>query len=388
MHHPSRMPSARHARRVCLALVVTTTVAGCSLSGGSSEGDNDSAKGTAGSAPSDDASGTSPAAGGSAPGSGEVVLVTHDSFSLPDDVIAGFTEKTGYDLTVLPSGDAGAMTNQVVLTKGSPLGDAVFGIDTTFASRAIDAGVIAEYTPADLPDSASQAALPGDGSTYLTPVDVGDVCVNVDDTWFAREGLDPPQTLEDLADPAYQGLFVTPAASTSSPGLAFLLATIGHFGEDGWQDYWTDLVANDVAVTSGWEDAYTVDFTAGGGDGDRPIVLSYASSPPFTIPEEGGEPTTSALMDTCFRSVEYTGVLDGAENPKGAQALVDYLLSEPVQTALPESMYVFPVDDTTALPQAWAEYAQVADDPINLDPADIEAHREEWVREWADIATG
>ncbi len=387
MHHPSRMPSARRTRIACLALVVSTALAGCSLTGGGGESDSGPAENKDDSAAVDDNS-TGSAPAGNAQSSGEVVLVTHDSFTLPDDVIAGFTDETGYDLTVLPSGDAGAMVNQVVLTEGSPLGDAVFGIDTTFASRALEAGVIAEYTPQDLPESASESALPGDGSAYLSPVDVGDVCVNIDDTWFAEEGIDPPQTLDDLTDPAYEGLFVTPAASTSSPGLAFLLATIGEFGEDGWADYWRDLVANDVAVTSGWEDAYTVDFTAGGGDGDRPIVLSYASSPPFTIPEEGGEPTTSALMDTCFRSVEYAGVLEGAANPEGAQALVDYLLSEPVQAALPESMYVFPVDDTVELPEAWAEYAQLAQDPIEVDPADIEAHREEWVREWADIATG
>lgn len=359
-------------RHTLTTLALLTLVSGCSLGG------------------SDDQAGPDPdpAAGTATAGGGEVVLVTHDSFNLPDEVLEGFTEETGYELTVRPSGDAGELTNQLVLTEGSPIGDAVFGIDTTFASRAVGADILTEHTPADLPESAGEHALPGEGAAYLTPVDVGDVCVNIDDTWFAEEGIDPPETLEDLADPAYAGLFVTPGASTSSPGLAFLLATIGHFGEDGWQDYWADLVANDVLVTSGWSDAYSVDFTAGGGEGDRPIVLSYASSPPFTIPEGGDTPTTSALLDTCFGQVEYAGVLAGAANPDGAAALVDYLVSEPVQTALPESMYVFPVDDTTPLPEVWEEWAQVATDPIEVEQEQIEANREEWVQTWADIATG
>src|SRR5690606_37319280 len=164
------------------------------------------------------------------------------------------------------SGDAGTVTNQLVLTKNSPIGDAVFGIDNTFATRAASEGVLAAYTPAELPDGAGEHALPGEAAAYLTPVDFGDVCVNVDDTWFEQEGLEPPATLQDLTDPAYEGLFVTPGATTSSPGLAFLLATVGEFGEDGWQDYWRDLMANGTKVTSGWSDAYAVDFTAGGGN--------------------------------------------------------------------------------------------------------------------------
>ncbi len=376
-------------------------LAGCSLGGSDDEpaqpGADNGSQGLAeeGQDGSDGAGQTSDGAGQTgAQGSGEVVLVTHDSFNLPEEHLAAFTEQTGYDVTVQASGDAGTLTNQLVLTEGSPIGDAVFGIDNTFASRALDEGVLAAYQPAELPDGAQEHALAGDGSDYLTPIDYGDVCVNIDDTWFEAEGIEPPQTLEDLTDPAYRGLFVTPGASSSSPGLAFLLATIGEFGagqgedDPGWQAYWEDLMANDAKVTSGWTDAYTVDFTAGGGDGDRPIVLSYASSPPFTIPEGEDEPTTSALLDTCFRQVEYAGVLEGAANPEGAQALVDFMLTDEVQAAIPDSMYVFPVSEEVELPEVWSQWADVAQDPIRVEPEVVEANREDWVREWADIATG
>lgn len=317
---------------------------------------------------------------------GEVVLVTHGSWVAPEGSLEAFTEQTGYEVIVQTGGDAGELTNELVLTRDAPVADAVFGIDNTFAGRAVSEGVLAEYSADPGPAGAEELAELGGAPEYLTPIDYGDVCVNVDDAWFAEEGLEPPTSLEDLTDPAYADLFVTPGATTSSPGLAFLLATVDRFGEDGWQEYWTDLMANGAVVTSGWSDAYGVDFTLSGGD--RPIVLSYASSPPFTIPEGGDEPTTSALLDTCFRQVEFAGVLEGAENPEGARALVDFLASPEFQVGIPEAMYVYPADAEVGLPAEWERWAPLAEDPAVLTPEEIEAGRETWVRAWADIATG
>jgi thiamine transport system substrate-binding protein len=313
-----------------------------------------------------------------------VVLVTHESFVLPEVLQKQFEKDTGYEIETRASGDAGALTNKLVLTKENPLGDVAFGVDNTFASRALDEGVFAPYA-ADLPQGADQFLLDGDDDQRLTPIDNANVCVNVDDTWFADKGVAPPKSLDDLVKPAYQDLFVTSGAATSSPGMAFLLATIAKYGDD-WPDYWTDLMDNGTLLTDGWSDAYQVDFTQGGGKGDRPIVLSYDSSPAFTIADDGTS-TTSALLDTCFRQVEYAGVLDGAENPDGAKALVDFLLSPDVQAALPDSMYVFPVDSSVQLPAEWAEFAKQPTDPWQVDPADIAADRDDWLREWSDITS-
>lgn len=312
-----------------------------------------------------------------------VTLATHDSWAMPEEVLDAFTEETGIEVVVQPQGDAGTLTNKLVLTRDNPLADGVFGIDNTFGSRAVEEGVLAAYDAA-LPAEAEQYRLPG-GERELTPIDFGDVCVNYDRAWFEEEGLAPPQTLQDLLDPAYADLLVTPGAATSSPGLAFLLATIAAEGDD-WPAYWEGLVANGAKVTAGWSDAYEVDFTAGGGGGDRPLVLSYSSSPPFTVPEGGGEPTTAALLDTCYRQVEYAGVLEGADNPEGMQQLIDFMLGEQFQQALPESMYVYPVTDV-ALPDAWATYAPTAGTPYAVDPAEVAANREGWVREWRDLVS-
>lgn len=374
-------PRRRRLRTAVAAVAVLTTAASCSLVG---TGDDEEPSG-AGSSSIGDATGT-----GGEPG-GEVVLLTHDSFALPDQVVADFEAETGIALTIRPGGDAGALTNRLVLSKDNPQGDAVFGIDNTFASRALEEGVLADTdigSDGDLawPAGAERYALPGDDEQRLAPVDNGNVCVNVDTSWFAENGLEEPETLDDLTDPAYEDLFVTPGAATSSPGLAFLLSTIAEYGED-WPTYWGDLVANGAQITSGWTDAYQGSFTQGGGKGQRPIVLSYDSSPAFTVAEGSDESSTRALLDTCFQQVEYAGVLEGAENPDGAAAVVAWLQGPEVQAALPESMYVFPVADGVELPADWARFAERPTDPYEVDPAEVAANRDDWLREWTDVTT-
>jgi len=273
-----------------------------------------------------------------------------------------------------------------VLTKNNPLGDAVFGIDNSFASRALDEGLLSPYTSAATPAGSEQYGI---GDNRLTPVDYGDVCVNVDHAYFAAKGLAEPVTFEDLAKPEYKDMLVVQSPATSSPGLAFLLGTVAHFGQNGWHDYWTELKNNGVKVTSGWTDSYTVDFSGSSGKGDRPLVVSYASSPPAEITDSTTDSTkkapTGALLDTCFRQVEYAGVLQGAKNPSGAKEVVDFLLSHEFQASVAESMYVYPVDASVALPAGWQQFAPVATAPATLDPATIAANRGAWIAAWSDL---
>jgi thiamine transport system substrate-binding protein len=315
-----------------------------------------------------------------------VTLVTHDSWAVSEDVLAAFEEESGLEVKQVPAGDAGTLANQLVLTKDAPLGDVVFGIDNTFASRVVDAGVLDPYTPDGLPESARQYAV-GDGGE-LTPVDVGDVCVNLDTGWFDEQGLAQPRTLEDLTKPEYRDLTVVTNPATSSPGLAFLLGTVGAFGEDGWQGYWERLRDNGLKVDDSWEDAYYADFSGAGEGGQRPIVLSYATSPAFTVTDDGSASTTAAMLDTCFRQVEYAGVLAGAANPEGAQRLVDFLVSEAFQADVPGQMYMYPVDDAVELPAEWQKFAPLAENPFTVDPADVAEHREEWIEQWTQTVVG
>ncbi|MCE1178130.1 MAG: thiamine ABC transporter substrate-binding protein [Micrococcales bacterium] len=367
---------SKHLVATAAALTTTLAVAACSVGGGSGDGSSSASTGAA-----SESGSASPTTGG------EIALVTHDSWNADKELLAAFTKQTGVTVKVAASGDAGEVTNKLVLAKDAPTGDVVFGIDNTFASRAAEAGILEPYA-ARLPQGADAHVLDGEAGKVLTPIDYGDVCVNVDKAWFAAKNKTAPTTLNDLVKPEYKDLFVTPGAATSSPGMAFLLATIGNYGEDGWEDYWHSLKSNGVKLTSGWTDAYSVDFSGGEGKGPRPIVLSYSTSPAFTVPEGGGGSTTEALLDTCFRQVEYAGVIKGAKNPSGAKAFIDFMLGKDFQAALPDSMYMYPVDSSAKLPAEWTKWAKTSPKPIEVSPEDIAKNRTTWLKQWADVTSG
>ncbi|MHA3684350.1 thiamine ABC transporter substrate-binding protein [Leucobacter sp. HY1910] len=322
--------------------------------------------------------GAQPAAGGDK----SVTLVVHSSF--PNEEFAAAASKaTGYDVEVIEAGDGGELTNKLVLTQGAPIADAFFGVDTIFASRLIDSGAVEAYTPAALPAGAADFAIEDSG---LTPVDFGATCVNIDTGWFAEQGIAEPVTYEDLTKPAYRDQTVLLDPTASSTGASFLVGTVAAFGDEGYVKYWQDLLDNGARIEQGWSDAYYGQFTQGGESGKKPIVVSYASSPAFTVNEAGDATTTKALLDTCTRQTEYAGVLEGAANPEGARAVVDYLVSHEFQSTIADAMYMNPVDDTVEMPEAWAQFAPepTAKQAHDLSAAEIERGREGWLRTLGD----
>ena len=315
-----------------------------------------------------------------------LTVLTHDSFALSDEIKEQFENDTGMKVTYVAPGDAGTLVNQLILTKDAPLGDVVFGIDNTFAGRVAGAGVLLPYPDAALPAGAD--AFRGGVSDVLTPIDYGDVCVNADTGWFKKKGLAIPQTLDDLADPAYKDLLVVENPASSSPGLSFLAATVGAKGEDGYLAYWEKLKANGVKVAKGWTEAYTGDFSGSSGKGPRPLVVSYATSPAFEVDEGADTSRTQALLETCFRQVEYAGVVKGGLNEVGAQKFIDYLLTKGVQSDIPGQMYMYPVDSSVELPAEWVTFAPLAKEPIEVDPATLGAQRETWIKAWTAAVLG
>jgi thiamine transport system substrate-binding protein len=320
--------------------------------------------------------------GGSDDDARTVVLVTHDSFAVPKDLLSGFTKETGITIDVHRTGDAGALTNQLVLTKDEPIGDLAYGVDNTFASRALDEGVFEAYRSPDADKGPQRYQI--DDSGRLTAVDVGDVCLNIDPAAFAEKKIPEPRSYADLTRPEYRDMLVVEDPATSSPGLAFLAGTIATLGEDGWREYWVALKGAGLKVVSGWEEAYTQDFSGSAGKGPRPIVVSYASSPAAELGDDG-KPRTKALLDTCFRQVEYAGLLKGAKHSADAKKVLDFLLSEKFQAAMPEQMYVYPAREGVELPKAWQEAAPQPPSPATLPPAEIGKNRESWITEWRGL---
>ena len=321
-----------------------------------------------------------------------LTVVAHDSFDYSEDVMRAFEEETGITVEVLRAGDAGAVVNQSVLSRGNPLGDVLYGVDNTFLSRALNADLFVPYESPLLKGVDEQFLI--DPEYRVTPVNFGDVCLNYDVAYFEEIGLALPETLADLTDPAYAGLLAVPNPATSSPGLAFLLATIDQFGEDGdysYQDFWADLVANDVYVAQDWTDAYYGQFSgSAGSEGDRPLVVSYASSPPaevyFGDPVPETAPTAAIVADgMCFRQIEFVGILDGTDNLEAAQQFVDFMLSRPFQEDLPLTMFVFPVNPEAELPEVFEAYAAIPENPVLMDIDAIDAGRETWIETWTTI---
>ncbi|HUQ39213.1 MAG TPA: thiamine ABC transporter substrate-binding protein [Acidimicrobiales bacterium] len=314
-----------------------------------------------------------------------VRLLTHDSFAASKDVLAAFTARTGITIELVQAGDAGAMVNQAVLTRGKPLADVLFGVDNTFLSRALDADLFVPYAPAALATVPDDHEL--DARHRVTPVDHGEVCVNYDKKWFADHAVAVPQTLEDLARPDYRGLLVVENPATSSPGLAFLVGTVARFGEPGWKEYWRRLRSNDVRVDAGWEEAYNGAFSGSAGKGDRPLVVSYASSPPAEVVFADPTPTdapTGVVEDTCVRQIEFAGILKGTRHAAAARRVVDFLLSKEFQEDMPLQMFVFPVLAEAALPAVFAKYAARPMTPLDVPAPKIGANRDRWIREWTD----
>ncbi len=315
-----------------------------------------------------------------------LTLITHDSFDVSESVLQQFTEQSGIEVKILKSGDAGEMLNSLLLSPDNPLGDVVYGIDNTFLSRALAADLFSPYEAPALADIPQRLQL--DPSYRLLPVDYGYVTLNYDIAWFEKNNLQPPADIKDLIDPAYKGLTVVENPASSSPGLAFLFITVGRYGSD-YPEYWKALRANDVKITEGWNDAYWGAFTVGsGGEGDRPIVVSYATSPVAEVyfNELDAPPTASVnSQGNSFEQVEFVGVLAASPHQQAARQLVDFLLSPTFQEDIPLHMFVYPANSKANVGDLFQSWAKVPSYPVILLPEVIDAHREEWIETWTDI---
>jgi len=315
-----------------------------------------------------------------------LTVMTHDSFSASEGLVAEFEQANNVKITFLKSGDTGAALNKAILSKDAPLADVFYGVDNAFLSRALDAGIFESYASPQLSN-----LLPGfdlDPKNRALPVDYGDVCINYSKAFFAKNDLPVPASLDDLLKPEYNGLLVVENPATSSPGLAFLLATIQQYGDPGYLDYWKALKANGLVVVDSWETAYYTNFSGSSGNGPQPMVVSYASSPAaevvFAPSPLDDAPTASILAPgTCFRQIEFVGILAGTQNRDLAEKFIDFMLDIPFQEDMPLNMFVYPLNASAKLPESFAKYAATATAPAAV-PESLAANREAWIQAWTD----
>jgi thiamine transport system substrate-binding protein len=316
---------------------------------------------------------------------GSLDVMVHDSFSVSEELVRKFEQQNQVKVAFLKSGDAGSMLNRAILTKNAPQADVLYGVDNTFLSRALAAGIFEAYSSSLL--SNIPAAFKLDPTNQALPVDYGDVCINYDKAYFAEKKLALPQSLEDLLKPEYKGLLVVQSPVTSSPGLAFLLATVAQFGPQKYLDYWKSLRANEVVVVNDWETAYYTHFSGSSGKGAQPMVVSYGTSPAaevvFASQPAADAPTASLVgAGMCFRQVEFVGILKGTQKQALAEKFVDFLMGTEFQEDVPLQMFVYPVDPKAKLPPEFVKYAQAPEKPASLAPAEISLNREKWIEDW------
>jgi thiamine transport system substrate-binding protein len=315
-----------------------------------------------------------------------LTIMTHDSFSISEEVLNVFQDEYNVKVQFLKSGDTGTAVNKAILAKEQPLADIFYGIDNTFLSRALTEDIFESYQSPLLADIPDEFEL--DQNFGALPVDFGDVCINYDKDFFADRGIQPPKNLDDLLNPQYKELMVVENPATSSPGLAFLLATIGQYGDPGYLDYWEKLVANNVLVVNDWEVAYYQEFSRSGGS--RPVVVSYGSSPPFEVifsETSIDEPPTAAIVSdgSCFRQIEFVGILKGTNNRELAEKWIDFMLSPTFQEDIPLQMFVFPVNANAELEDTFEQFLAVPENPAFVSPEGIAANRETWISEWTKV---
>lgn len=334
--------------------------------------------------------------GCSAPAAKELALtvMTHDSFNISEQVVETFEQENGVQVVFLKSGDAGSVLNRAILSKKAPQADVLYGVDNTFLSRALSEDLFEPYESANLAQVNPEFLV--NTSSVVTPIDYGDVCINYDIAYFNERNLTVPRSLADLLKPEYgkgtgrDGLLVVENTATSSPGLAFLLATIAEYGEDGYLDYWRGLKANGTVVVNDWENAYYTNFSGSSGRGLQPMVVSYATSPVAEV-IYAAEPITEAPTasitgsNTCFRQVEYAGILKGTKNLTLARRFIDFMLDTTFQEDLPLQNFVYPVSSAAKIPDEFTRYAQVPLHPAVLDPALIAAKRDQWISDWTEV---
>jgi thiamine transport system substrate-binding protein len=319
-----------------------------------------------------------------APAASTLTVMTHDSFAISEEVITQFEQANAVDVVIVNAGDAGSTLNKAILTKDAPQADVLFGVDNTFLSRAIEADIFVAYAP----NVTFRAEATADNSGPLVPIDFGYVLINYDKAALATAGLEPPQSLADLLKPEWKSKLVVENPATSSPGLAFFLATVAEFGPSGWQEYWRGLRANDVLVADDWSTAYYTHFSGSSGKGPRPLVVSYSTSPAAELYFSEGtmtEPPTGNVAFGVFRQVEYAGILKGTAQVELAQKFIDFMVDAPFQNDIPLQMFVYPASEKGIIPELFTTHAPIPTVTNQLDATTIAGYRDAWVAEWDQI---
>ena len=98
------------------------------------------------------------------------------------------------------------------------------------------------------------------------------------------------------------------------------------------------------------------------------------------------EAPTAAVTSpgSCFRQIEFVGILKGTPNRDLAEKWVDFMLSPEFQEDIPLNMYVFPVNKNAVLEETFQKYLNVPEITADVNPVSIAQNREKWISDWTE----
>jgi thiamine transport system substrate-binding protein len=89
--------------------------------------------------------------------------------------------------------------------------------------------------------------------------------------------------------------------------------------------------------------------------------------------------------DTCFRQIEFVGILKGTKNRDLAEKWIDFMLSTKFQEDMPLKMYIFPVNPSARLDELFVKFLMIPKKPAYVSPEAISTNRDKWLSDWAAL---
>tara|TARA_X000001036_G_scaffold281720_1_gene261638 strand:+ start:12153 stop:13271 length:1119 start_codon:yes stop_codon:yes gene_type:complete len=322
-------------------------------------------------------------------------ILTYDIAAFSQEMLDGFTNTSGYEVELIRTDDAGGILEQMLQTQGAPQADLAVGLDNTYLQTALDFCLLQPHSTV-APNLDPAATMPYEGP-YALPFDQGDVCLNVDEDGLNETERSMPEDLWELTNEEWNGKTAFPSPVTSSPGRAFMIATIDYFENDENTttdafDWWSAMAQNQARFTTGWTEAYEIHYSGGYGEyveghiGDALITVSYCHSPGVEAYFSGNSThsTSITIERSTFHQVEYAGIINGAVNDEAANAFLSYLLSEEVNRNMPENNLMLSVLENPSFPETDG-YQWHADEPelnANISMDRIAQSMDTWLELW------
>ncbi|MBJ23765.1 MAG: hypothetical protein CMB64_03760 [Euryarchaeota archaeon] len=330
----------------------------------------------------------------------ELVIATYDVYALTDEMIGDFENQTGITVSMIKLDDAGSVLDYLIQNKGTETIDLAIGLDNTYLQTAIKQGVLTEHLANNL-DNISQDALAPYNGPFAVPFDMGHVCLNYDSSIVDGQNMTVPTSLWNLTEEEWRGKVAIPSPITSSPGRAFMLATLDYFNSLGestseFEEWWSAMEENDVIITSGWSEAYETHYTGGYGEyeagyvGDAHITVSYCHSPGVESWYNGNWTKSAALNlpKTSFFQVEYISSVMGGDQQSSA-LFIEFLLSEDINSNMPVQNSMYSVLEGFDLPEenGYLFHSIIPNEPSEISMIEIEENMESWLLLWNKAMT-